>query len=104
MHTTVPEIHIFNRFRPFIEDILPKMLTGYPHKLLAHPDTNKELWQQAPPPVQEKAVLAIGPEGGFIPYEVQKLEACGFTPFSLGERILRVETAVPVLLSQLMQI
>jgi RsmE family RNA methyltransferase len=43
----------------------------------------------------------IGPEGGFIPYEIEKLTALGFTPVHLGDRILRVDTAVPALLARL---
>ena len=45
--------------------------------------------------------LVIGPEGGFIPYEIEKLIDCGFTAVQMGERILSVETAVPALLSRL---
>ena len=47
--------------------------------------------------------LAIGPEGGFIPYEINKLKKCGFEEFRFGERILPVETAVPSLISLLIQ-
>jgi RsmE family RNA methyltransferase len=47
------------------------------------------------------AVVAIGPEGGWIPYEVGMLEARGFQAFSLGPRILRVDVAVPYILGQL---
>lgn len=37
--------------------------------------------------------VAIGPEGGFADEEVQQAFAQGWRPFSLGPRILRVETA-----------
>lgn len=39
------------------------------------------------------AVVAIGPEGGFDPLEVQQFLQSGYQPVSLGSRILRTETA-----------
>ncbi|RYZ96209.1 MAG: 16S rRNA (uracil(1498)-N(3))-methyltransferase, partial [Moraxellaceae bacterium] len=43
----------------------------------------------------------IGPEGGFIPYEIDLLNKQGFEVVNLGERIMRVETVVPYLLGRL---
>jgi len=45
--------------------------------------------------------LVIGPEGGFIPAEVDLLSRSGCRPVNLGERILRVETAVAALTGRL---
>jgi len=41
----------------------------------------------------EKFVGIIGPEGGFSEKEVEMAEDAGFVPVSLGNRILRAETA-----------
>lgn len=44
---------------------------------------------------------AASPEGDWLPYEVDKLRDVGLAPVQLGERILRVETAVTALLARL---
>jgi len=41
----------------------------------------------------KKACLLIGPEGGFSPEEVEKAKKAGFIPITLGNRLLRTETA-----------
>jgi 16S rRNA (uracil1498-N3)-methyltransferase len=47
------------------------------------------------------AVLAIGPEGGFAPAEISLFEENLALFFSLGPRVLRLETAVVVALARL---
>lgn len=95
--TRLPDVIFEKRFKPFVEDRLPSMLEGQ-RGLVAHPG---EGGRYCPRAQSEDIILAIGPEGGFIPYEVEKLEACGFERIHLGPRILRVENAIPVLLSKL---
>lgn len=46
-----------------------------------------------PWPGSAALALAVGPEGGWTEAETALLEAAGFVPRGLGERILRVETA-----------
>lgn len=43
--------------------------------------------------VDESVTIVIGPEGGFDPLEVELLVSKGFRSISLGNRILRAETA-----------
>lgn len=40
-----------------------------------------------------KIIFVIGPEGGISPQEEELLESLGYTPISLGNRVMRVETA-----------
>lgn len=97
MDTRLPEVHLRQRFKPFVEDELPALMAGR-KAWLAHPGQDAIA---CPRGDHEDTIVAIGPEGGFIPYEVTKLKAAGFTQISLGSRILRVETAVPVVLAKL---
>lgn len=94
--TVLPEVTIEKRFKPFVEDRLPQLAAGS-LGLVGHPGD----FPACPRAVDSAVTLAIGPEGGWIPYEVDKLQAAGLAPVQLGERILRVETAVPVLLARL---
>ncbi|QIB50631.1 16S rRNA (uracil(1498)-N(3))-methyltransferase [Pseudomonas sp. OIL-1] len=94
--TVLPEIIIEKRFKPFVEDRLPELITNT-RALVAHPGD----YPPCPRALNSPATLAIGPEGGWIPYEVEKLVEAGFAPVQLGERILRVETAVTALISRL---
>lgn len=94
--TRLPEIVIEKRFKPFVEDHLPA-LAADSLGLIGHPGA----YPPCPRAVEGCVTLAIGPEGGWIPYEVEKLQEAGLQPVQLGERILRVETAVTALLARL---
>jgi RsmE family RNA methyltransferase len=91
-----PLIEFKRRFKPFVEDELPDLVKGR-LALLAHPDAS----QICPSGVREHVILAIGPEGGFTAYEVDKLTEASFTPVSLGSRILRTEVALAALVGRL---
>jgi RsmE family RNA methyltransferase len=45
--------------------------------------------------------VVVGPEGGFIPYEVDLLTKNGCQAVSLGNRILRTETSISYILGRL---
>jgi RsmE family RNA methyltransferase len=94
--TVLPRVRLRRRFKPFVEDELPGLAEGT-LRLLAHPGSSLP----CPRGVSGPITLAVGPEGGFIPYEVEALEAQGFQAVTLGERPLRVETAVAALLARL---
>lgn len=94
--SVLPEIVIEKRFKPFVEDRLPA-IAGGTLGLVGHPGE----FPACPRAVEQPVTLAIGPEGGWIPYEVDLLRASGLNPVQMGSRILRVETAVTALLARL---
>lgn len=94
--TVLPEVVIEPLFKPFVEDRLPALCHNT-RCYVAHPGVS----ERCPVALNQSLTLAIGPEGGFIPYEVEKLVETGFEAVHLGPRILRVETAVTALVSRL---
>lgn len=61
----------------------------FPLKIIAHPQ-GKTL---AEIEISNSLIAAVGPEGGFSDAEVETAQEHGWIPVSLGERILRTETA-----------
>jgi RsmE family RNA methyltransferase len=97
--TVLPAVEVRRLFKPFVEDELDALLPA-PTRLLAHPAGAAVPLDAIAPPAA-RATLAIGPEGGFTAYEAGLLQAHGFTAFTLGPRVLRVDAAVPFAVGQL---
>ena len=96
--TRLPEVRVCPRFKPFVEDELDGLFPTA-LRLLAHPGPRRTLPHVADP--KARPLLAVGPEGGWTDYEMKAMVAHGFQMFSLGERILRSDTACIALVSVL---
>ena len=94
--TVPPTIERARGFRPFSETRLPTLVRAG-EVLFGHPGPH----ERCPTDVQGPVTLLVGPEGGFIPHEVDVLRDAGARAISLGPRILRVETATLALLGRL---
>jgi 16S rRNA (uracil1498-N3)-methyltransferase len=66
-------------------------LPASPKRLALEPGAPLPLGEQTPP--DSGLVVATGPEGGFGPNDWRRLDAAQFTRVSLGQRVLRAETA-----------
>lgn len=77
------------------ENVASKAVTEGREVLLAHPDGVGVENSSA-----VDKLLMIGPEGGFTDSEVRRLVAAGAKKVSLGQQILRIETAAVSLLAR----
>jgi len=100
--TRLPQVSIHKRFKPFVEDYIPAVAGDYARMLVAHPGNSANLLQMLGTDTRGRTLLAVGPEGGWIDFEVEKFVAHSFVPVSMGPRVLRTDTAVVALLAQLM--
>eukprot|EP00041_Stephanoeca_diplocostata_P020722 m.468866 g.468866 ORF g.468866 m.468866 type:complete len:292 (-) comp21648_c0_seq9:372-1247(-) len=96
--TVMPQLTFWRDSDTFFSTTLKDLADGCRMNVVAHPD---DAAQECPTAVSEPCNLLIGPEGGFLDAEVDRVKACGFVPLSLGPRILPVEVAVHVLLGKL---
>ena len=94
--TRLPELAFQRYFEPLVEEVLPPRINGR-RALLPHPGSPTP----CPHAIEEPATVFIGPEGGFLDYEVERLAGIGFEPVALGERVLRVEPVIPLLVGRL---
>lgn len=93
--TVAPKVHQHRLFRPFVEDRLVEICAGRPC-WIAQMGAPKALLDTP----AEQALVMIGPEGGFVPFELDLAQAVIAEPVHLGERLLSVDTALTAVLAQ----
>lgn len=91
------KVVVHERFKIFIEDLLPSITKEAGRKILFDTVTTKTEMGSV---TTSKGVLAFGPESGWSDYERDRFRELGFTSESLGSRILRCETAVALALGR----
>ena len=72
--TVLPRVYQHKRFKPFVEDVLPGVSKDR-SLLIAHPGASQAL----PTDTRAPTTLLVGPEGGFIDYEVDLAKQAGAT-------------------------
>lgn len=104
--TRLPEVRIETRFKPFVEDTLDQLCPASTLlRLLCHPGEGSQRIAQAVSGARRAAaaageparcgvLLAIGPEGGWVDFELHLLQRHGFRQVTLGSRILTTDVAV----------
>ncbi len=92
--TILPNVIFHRYFKTFVGEYCLSLENNYSHLLLAHPDGSAKLSTLFATQKHEKILVAIGPEGGWVDYELEQFEELHFNRFSLGPRILRVDSAV----------
>jgi RsmE family RNA methyltransferase len=99
--THLPQLQIFQRFKPFMEDELPSLVTADNH-FLADADALLPLHHLHPDGVTKGPfTVVIGPEGGLIPFETAAFSERHFKRVNAGPHPLRVEAALSTITAQL---
>jgi RsmE family RNA methyltransferase len=96
--TRMPSFRVFARFKPFVEDDLDALATQQ-NRILADADVATPLAEARL--IAAPFTLALGPEGGLIPYEIDALRDRGFVTAHAGNHPLRVEAALNFVSGQL---
>jgi RsmE family RNA methyltransferase len=96
--TRLPAVSVHRRLKVLLEDEL-ESIAGDACRLVAHPGAAVPPGAAAKRTGGRRVLLAVGPEGGWSPFEVALLAAHRFQPVGMGGRTLRTDTACIALLS-----
>jgi RsmE family RNA methyltransferase len=96
--THMPDVRIRRQLKVLVEDeldaLFPKEL-----RVTAHPGAGKPLIDTIRERSTRRVLVAVGPEGGWTPFELDLLAAHGFQIADVGPRALRSDTACIAILA-----
>jgi RsmE family RNA methyltransferase len=96
--THMPDVRIRRQLKVLVEDeldaLFPKEL-----RVTAHPGVGRPLTATIRARATRRVMVAVGPEGGWTPFELDLLTAHGFQTADAGPRVLRSDTACIAILA-----
>ena len=97
--TRLPQIHVVKSFRWFVEKHLAGLSPEH-IKLIGHPGAEQSIREVVEQENKHRGItLAVGPEGGWTPEEINTFSKHGFHPVGMRDRALRTDTAIISLLA-----
>lgn len=96
----IPQVHSVLKFSEALNYARDMEVKLIPYELAKGMEATREMIASIKP--GQSVAIFIGPEGGFEEEEVQTAMNMGFSPITLGKRILRTETAGFTVLAILM--
>jgi RsmE family RNA methyltransferase len=96
--TRMPIVTIHRRLKVLVEDQLDE-IAGPGIRLVADADGPATIADMIASGRDDRVLLAVGPEGGWNPFELALLERHGFIRIGMGARTLRSDTATIALLA-----
>ncbi len=90
--TRLPEVTLARRFRPLLEDQLDELCPGT-KRLVAHPYDASPFETELAAAPGRRLLLAVGAEGGWVPFELELMQAAGFRRVALPFGALRSDVA-----------
>ena len=96
--TRLPTVSIHRQFKVLVEDQLDGLF-GRGVRLVADPAATKPIGSAVREHVEERVLIAVGPEGGWNDFEIRLLESHRFQRVGMGSRTLRTDTACIALLA-----
>ena len=106
--TRLPRVSIHRQFKILVQDELDQLVPSGV-RLVADPtamcavaeaiEGRSGAMPNGPPRIDDRVLLAVGPEGGWNSFELELLKSRGFLPVGMGPRTLRTDTACLALLA-----
>jgi 16S rRNA (uracil1498-N3)-methyltransferase len=98
LDTQEPTIRFERFFKPFVQDQLGANDTAVKDVCFAHPYSAPYKRSND----NDVKTILIGPEGGWVDFEIEIFKELGFNGASFGTRPLKTETFIPFLVGQLL--
>jgi len=101
--TILPDVKVYTNFKEYFETEFEDLFSSNLNKTLkviAHPDSKKSIFDVCEESKIDKIIVAVGPEGGWIPCELEYLETLGFQKIVISRSVLRVENAINAIIAQ----